>query len=99
MVKGIFTKSKFRKALGSSAVLKSYVKSLTAEDLVLSPHALRIGGRTWYITQGMDRQFVDYLGTWISPEASARYYRESPAAVLRMLQNFYMNLPPPSELY
>ena len=46
VVKGIFTKSKFRKALGSSAVLNSYVKSLTADDLVLSPHALRIGGRT-----------------------------------------------------
>ena len=99
VVKGFFTKSKFRKAFGKSAVLKSYVKSLTNDDLVLSPHALRIGGRTWYITQGMDRQFVDFLGTWVSPEASARYYRESPAAVLRMLQNFYCNLPHPRELY
>ena len=99
VAKGIFTKAKFRKGCGSSSVLNSYVKSLTDDDLVLSPHALRIGGRTWYISQGVDRQFVDFLGTWVSPEASARYYRESPAAVIRVLQNFYRDLPPPRELY
>ena len=60
---------------------------------------VRIGGRTWYISQGMDRQFVDYLGTWASPEASARYYRENPVTVISKVRGFYANLRHPSELY
>ena len=64
-----------------------------------SPHTLRIGGRTWYISQGMDRQFVDYLGTWVSPEASARYYRENPVAVIRKVREFYAGLKHPRDLF
>ena len=41
---------------------------------------------------GLDKQFVDYLGTWASLEASARYYRANPAAVIRRLQKFYDNV-------
>ena len=44
----------------------------------ISPYALRIGGRTWYLTQGLERQLVDFLGTWVSPEASARYLAQKP---------------------
>ena len=44
----------------------------------------------------MDRQFVDYLGTWKSPEASARYYRERPVAVL--IIKFYISLGDPDTL-
>ena len=46
----------------------------------------------------MDRQFVDYLGTWKSPEASARYYRERLAAVLKRLIKFYGSLGDPESL-
>ena len=45
----------------------------------------------------MDRQFVDYLGTWKSPKASARYYRERSAAVLKRLIKLYMELGDPSK--
>ena len=55
----------------------------------IAPYSLRIGGRTWLLTNGVDRQFADYLGTWASPDASARYYRENPEEVLRRLQRFY----------
>ena len=73
----------FLKCIGKGAPLKEYLKVLVASKTPVSPYALRIGGRTWNITHGMDRQFVDYLGTWKSPEASARYYRKRPAAVLK----------------
>ena len=88
----------FLKWHGKGETLKSYLKLLTSNSTPVSPYALRIGGRTWYITQGMDRQFVDYLGTWKSPESSARYYREKPKAVIGKLLRFYQGLPRPSEL-
>ena len=52
----------------------------------IAPYALRIGGRTWFLANGLDRQFVDFLGTWKSPDASARYYRAAPKAVLVSLR-------------
>ena len=97
--KGYFKKSQFLKTFGKGSKLDSYLKQLTEDSRTISPHALRIGGRTWYISQGMEKQFVDFLGTWASPEASARYYRETPAAVLRILQRFYSSLPLPEDLY
>ena len=97
--KGLWKERLLRRALKPGPELKDYMKSMPDDDLQISPHALRIGGRTWYITQGLDRQFVDFLGTWVSPEASARYYRESPAAVIRLLQKFFKSLPHPRELY
>ena len=42
----------------------------------------------YFIVSG---KFVDYLGTWKSPEASARYYRERPAAVLKKVAKFHMS--------
>ena len=80
-------------SLGMTTYLKE-VSSSVADKVPM--YALRIGGRTWNISQGMDRQFVDYLGTWKSPEASARYYREQPAAVLKKIRHFYYNLRDPS---
>lgn len=96
--KGCLSKRKFKKGFKVGAELTAYLKTLTC-GLKFSQYALRIGGRTWYISQGMDRQFVDYLGTWASPEASARYYRENPVAVIRKVRDFYANLRHPGELY
>ena len=66
----------FLKSISKGAPLKKYLQTLISSKQPVSPYALRIGGRTWNITHGLDRQFVDYLGTWKSPEASARYYRD-----------------------
>ena len=54
----------FLKLYGKGDSLKTYLKNLTSNSTPVSPYALRIGGRTWYITQGMERPFVDNLGTW-----------------------------------
>ena len=87
--KGYFRSTKFLSALGRGAKLNAYLKQLTDDDGRISPYALRIGGRTWYISHGLDKQFADLLGTWSSPKASARYYKETPIAVLKILQMFY----------
>ena len=84
-----FLKGKILRNHGKGRILQSFLKKLVEENKKLSPHALRIGGRTWYLSMGLDKQFVDYLGTWASSEASARYYRANPAAVVRRLQIFY----------
>ena len=65
VVKGFLDK------VGRGAALKKYLQRLISSKAPVSPYALRIGGRTWNLTHGMDRQFVDYLGTWKSLEASA----------------------------
>ena len=88
----------FLKKVGRGSTLKEYLQKLVMCKDPVSPYALRIGGRTWNLTHGMDRQFVDYLGTWKSPEASARYYRERPVAVLKKLTKFYTKLGDPSSL-
>ena len=97
--KGYFRRTKFLAQLGRGAKLNAYLKHISSDVGKISPYALRIGGRTWYISQGMDKQLVDFLGTWSSPEAAARYYRETPAAVLRILRRFYGSLPHPCVLY
>ena len=75
-----------------------YISGLISSDSKVPLYALRIGGRTWNISHGLDRQFVDYLGTWKSPEASARYYREAPGTVLQKMRAFYDTLPDPRTL-
>ena len=82
----------FLATLGRGASLEKYLQRLTENTTAVSPYALRIGGRTWYLSQGLDRQFVDYLGTWASPEASARYFRAQPSTVLKMLRRFYLQV-------
>ena len=67
-----------------------YISSSPADSFV--PYALRIGGRTWLLSKGMDKQLCDFLGTWKSSEASARYYRADPGAVIKLLRRFYLNL-------
>ena len=84
----------FLTSVGRGQSLGRYIQDLTKSSRSVSPYALRIGGRTWHLSHGMDRQFVDYLGTSSSPEASARYYRESPSTVLKLLQQFYCSNPP-----
>ena len=88
----------FLEKVGRGAILREYLQRLVTSKTPVSPYALRIGGRTWNLTHGMDRQFVDYLGTWKSPEASARYYRERPGAVLRRITRFYFSLGDPARL-
>ena len=73
----------------NSKKLKCYLEDLAQTECSVSQYVLRIGGRTWYLIKNLDRQFVYYLGTWASPEASARYFRASPRSVLRMLHKFY----------
>ena len=82
----------FLKTLGRGAPIGQYIQTITASKNPISPYALRIGGRTWYISHGMDRIFTDYLGTWKAPEACARYYRESPVTVVRILLKFYRDV-------
>ena len=83
------------KLMGGKVKMREFLQMVTGSRKKVALYALRIGGRTWNISQGLDRQFVDYLGTWKSPEASARYYREEPAAVLLKLRKFYRDLPEP----
>ena len=84
----------FLMSVCSGQTLGKYIQDLTKSSRSVSPYPLRIGGRTWHLSHGMDRQLLDYLGTWSSPEASARYYQESPATVFKLLQQFYhSNLP------
>ena len=82
-------KANFLKKAGTGKKLKEYLQSIMNLESSVSPYALRIGGRTWYLSQGMDRQFTDYLGTWKSPEASARYFRARPGAVFRKCRRFF----------
>ena len=88
-------KDGFLRALKRKGKLQHYLMGIAGIEVKVAPYALRIGGRTWYISQGLDRQIVDYLGTWKSPDASARYYRESPQIVIRNLECFYKSLPDP----
>ena len=89
--KGYF-KRRFLLKVGRGNTLSSYLKEMVNDDLKVSPHALRIGGRTWYLSKNLEKQLVDYLGTWACSEALDRYYRANPDAVLRKLHNFYVNL-------
>ena len=86
--RGWMTGFKF-KSVASSKRIQEFLQDICGTHVNIAPYALRIGGRTWLLTQGMDRQLVDFLGTCKSPEASARYYRENPDEVLRLLQRFY----------
>ena len=82
-------KKGFLRTLNRKMTLTKYLQRLTGLRQSIAPYALRIGGRTWLLAMGMDRQFVHFLGTWKSPEASARYFRAAPREVLLMLQRFY----------
>ena len=85
-----YIKKRFLQTQSWTTKIVIFLQRLLACSHKVPLYALRIGGRTWYITKGLDRQFVDYLGTWKSPESSARYYREAPAAVLKKVQQFYI---------
>ena len=82
-------KKRFLHALNRKKRLTKYLQYITGLEQYIAPYALRIGGRTWLLANGLDRQFVDFLGTWKSPEASARYYRAAPRSVLLSLGRFY----------
>ena len=82
-------KQGFLKNVNKGTRFSTYLKNVTNIRENIAPYALRIGGRTWLLTRGMDRQLVDFLGNWKSPEASARYFRANPAAALKLLQRFY----------
>ena len=74
--------------------LPKYLQQLAGSESPVAAYTLRIGGRTWKLTNGMDRQMVDYLGTWKSPEASARYFRGNPHSVLQLVRTFYLKSDP-----
>ena len=82
-------KKGFLKALNKEKRLTEYLQFISGLDHYIAPYALRVGGRTWLLSEGMDRQFVDFLGTWKSPDASARYHRAAHKAVLISLRRFY----------
>ena len=82
-------KKGFLKRLNKEQRLTKYLQRITGLEKQIAPYALRIGGRTWFLSHGMDSQIVDFLGTWKSPEASARYFRAAPRAVLRLLIRFF----------
>ena len=87
----------FLKKSTTSVKLSAYLKTITGSNTTVAPYALRIGGRTWKISHGMDRQMVDFLGTWKSPDASARYFRGNPRAVLLIVRKFYLSSDPTRE--
>ena len=76
-VKALLKKS-FLSSINGGKKFTEYLQELNGVSSSIAPYALRIGGRTWLISNGLDRQLVDYLGTWKSHEASARYYRCAP---------------------
>lgn len=87
----------FLKKSATSKKLSAYMKLIAGSNTTVAPYALRIGGRTWKISNGMDRQMVDFLGTWKSPDASARYFRGNPRAVLLLVRKFYLLKDPTQE--
>ena len=90
-------KRSFLKKMNKGKMFLKYFQWISGMEESFALYALRIGGRTWMLSQGMDRQFCDFLGTWKSPDASARYYRASPAAVLHRLRRFYLTRTGPHE--
>ena len=86
-------KKYFLKPINKKKRLTMYLQRLTGLQQYISPYAMRIGGRTWYLANGMERQLVDFLGTWKCPEASFRYYRAAPQLVLRSMTRFFVKRP------
>ena len=86
-------KKAFMKEINRGRKFANYFQYIsTTPAAAFVPYALRIGGRTWMLSKGMNKQFCDFLGTWKSPEASARYYRAAPGAILELLRSFYFNI-------
>ena len=92
-------KAGFLKGVNKGTRFSNYLKQVTHIQINIAPYALRIGGRTWLLSKGLDRQLVDFFGNWKSPEASARYFRANPAAALKILRRFYGGLPIDDLLY
>ena len=92
-----FVSGHFLKKGTTSTKLSGYLQRIAGSNTSVAPYALRIGGRTWKISNGMDRQMVDFLGTWKSPDASARYFRGNPRAVLLLTRRFYLKTDPTRE--
>ena len=90
-------KGRFCVAITKRKSLSHYLQEICGSTSPVAPYALRIGGRTWKISNGCDRQFVDFLGRWKSPEASARYFRGNPRAVLLMVREFYLKKDPTTD--
>ena len=84
----------FLRKLTKKKTLAAFLQLITGASSTVAPYALRIGGRTWKLSNGMDRQLVDFLGTWKSPDASARYFRGNPRAIILMLRDFYRRSDP-----
>ena len=58
LVKKAFLKKVMRRGKEFTRYL-SYISDVKDE---YAPYALRIGGRTWFLNRGLDRQFCDFLG-------------------------------------
>ena len=92
ILRRVLMKKKVLKSLNKQKRLTLYLQYITCLDQYIAPYALRVGGRTWLLTQGIDRQLEDLLETWKSPESSARYYRASPQSVISSLRRFYFDV-------
>ena len=91
--KGLVT-GQFLQKITRRKLLIDHLKMVTGSSSSVAPYALRIGGRTWKLSNGMDRQLVDFLGTWKCPDASSRYFRGNPSAILLMVREFYLTKDP-----
>ena len=94
--KGLVT-GMFLKKISRRKLLIDHLKMITGSSSTVAPYALRIGGRTWKLSNGMDRQLVDFLRTWKCSDASARYFRGNPRAILLMVRKFYLTKDPSRE--
>ena len=55
-------KKGFLQKMNKKMTLTKYLQRLTGLKRNIAPYALRIGGRTWLLAKGLDRQFVDFSG-------------------------------------
>lgn len=58
-----WVKTGFLKRAGRGDTIENCLQLITTCKDPISPYALRIGGRTWYVSHGLDRQFCEYFGT------------------------------------
>ena len=76
--KNLEIKKGFLASLGRGASLEKYLRSITGNPTPVAPYALRIGGRTWYLSHGLDRQFVDILEPGPLPKLPRDTFEQDP---------------------
>ena len=69
-----FMKKSFLKQVDRGKKVVKYFQLISGLEEAFAPYALRLGGRTWMLNQGMERQLCDFLGTWRSPVVGGIYH-------------------------